>query len=217
MANKLQKWGTCFLSWMLEGKVGIMCILVLIAVFSLSLGAWCTEASIRWAGFVLQLLGMCFAIKGVLDIRKHFKQEPLRMLFFEWLKRFPKWNENKVETVGIVNAVEATDSIKVEIWTDDNPHDPIEKRIESIIRNQNRLKDQQNESLQAIDSLKSSHEAHKNYVLKQQEQMKENGRVELESIHINGIILSLVGLTWITIGIAMSTISPELTQWICSS
>jgi hypothetical protein len=208
--NRLYRWILKFGHWIAEAKIAFMCILVLVAAISFCIGPWCDEVSIRFAGYVLQVIGMIFAIRGLLGVRAHFGQPHLKQLLLEWLKRFPKWKENVV--VGAMSGVMSIGSMKArgEVWSPDNPDQPIEKRIEAIVNNLDRIRTEQTAHYKSIEELRDSHEEHKKNVAKENKSMEENIRTDLESLHTSDLTTSLVGLIWLTVGISMSTMAPEL-------
>lgn len=188
--------------------------LVVLAVTFCGFVAWHSEESIRIAGYSLQFMGMIFAVRGLLKIREHFGHPLLRQLVFQWLKRFPRWKRNVVTGVGTAHARMAGMKGRAEIWDPDDPKKPIEKRIEAIIKNLDRVRGEQREHAHSIDKLKESHEEHKKQVAEEQNNMKETIRSDLESLHTSDLITSLVGLVWLTVGITLSTLAPELSQWL---
>ena len=191
-----------------------MCILVISAAITLGVVTWCSEPSIRLAGYGLQLIGMVFAIRGLLNIRAHFGLPLLRQLFFNWLKSFPKWKRDIVVGVGMACETNAAMKCRAEVWTPDDPGQPIEKRIEGIIKNIDRIRDEQRGNTKLLDELMDSHEEHKKKVLEQTGKMEENIRSDIESLHTSDLVTSLVGLVWLTVGITMSTMAPELYKWL---
>lgn len=106
-----------------------MCHLVIAAAIVLGFITWRSEVSIRSAGYVLQLIGMIFAIRGLLSIRAHFGQTLMRKMFFNWLKRFPKWKRNVVIGVCAANLAGVGMKARAEVWIQDNSDKPIENRI----------------------------------------------------------------------------------------
>ena len=214
--NRLFRWITDIWHWLAEGKIVFMCILVLIAAGTLGLVVWRSETSIRSAGYVLQVLGMIFAIRGLLGIRAHFGQPLLRQLFVNWLKRFPKWKKNFIVGAGAAQAAVPRMKARGEVWTPDNQDQPIEKRIEGIVKNLERIRKEQGEHTKSIEELRDSHEEHKKKVAEDNKNMEVKIRSDLESLHTSDLITSLVGLVWLTAGISMSTMAPELSKWILS-
>ncbi len=174
---------------------------------------WNSEASVRISGYVLQLIGMIFAIRGLLGVRKHFGQPLLRRLIINWFKRFPKWKRNVVIDAGSAHVTIAGMKARAEVWMTDNPNKPIEQRIDAIIKNIERIRVEQREQGNAIDILKESYEEHKKQVTEQNNKIKEDINSDLESLHTSDLITSLVGLVWLTVGITMSTLAPELSKW----
>ena len=212
--HQLQLWIKSVWHWLAEGKLIFMCILVIASAIILGFVTWSSEVSIRSAGYVLQFIGMLFAIRGLLGIRAHFGQPLLRELFFNWLKRFPKWKRNVVIGVGAGHMGLAGMKARVEVWSPDDPSLPIDERIEKIINNLDRIKIEQGAHAKLIDDLKDSHEEHKKKTKEQTRKIEENIRTELESLHTSDLIISLVGLVWLTAGITMSTMSQELYKWL---
>ena len=191
-----------------------MGILVVLAATLFGFVTWHSDESIRVAGYSLQFIGMIFAIRGLLGIREHFGQPLLRQLVFQWVKRFPRWRRNVVVGLGAGHIAMAGMKARSEVWTPDDPETSIEGRIEAIIKNLDRLREEQRKHAHSIDELKDSHEEHKKQVTEEQNSMKKTIRSDLESLHTSDLITSLVGLVWLTVGITMSTLAPELEAWL---
>ena len=202
------------LRWLAEAKLVFMGGFVVLAATLFGFVTWHSEESIRLAGYALQLIGMIFAIRGLLGVREHFGQPLLRQLVFKWVKRFPRWKRNVVIAAGAGHLTMAGMKARAEVWTPDDPEKPIEQRIDGILRNLDRIREEQRKHAHSIDELKDSHEEHKKQVAEEQNNMKEKIRSDLESLHTSDLITSLVGLVWLTVGITMSTLAPELSEWL---
>lgn len=198
--------------WLAEGEQIFLCFIVIGVAVILSFFVFCSEFSIRASGYLLQLVGMVYAIKGLLCIRKYFRHPLLRKLFLDWLKRFPKWKRKIIFAGGAVANVEARVEGRGEVWTPDNPNKTIEQRIDDLIQNLETLRNQLRRHDSIIDQLKTSHEEHKKKVAQQARKFEEDIRSDLETIHTSDWITSLVGLVGLTVGITMSTMAPELYQ-----
>jgi hypothetical protein len=212
--KRLQRWLKEFVQWLSEAKAVIMCILVTVAALVLGCVTWNSEVSVRSAGYALQLIGMIFAISGLLSIREYFGQPLLRENFFEWLKRFPKWKRSLILGAASGNYTLTGMNARVEVWSPDNDELPIEERVSRLVKNLETIRQEQREHFDNIDKLKQSHEEHKQEVAKNTKEIESNLRSDLESLHTNDLITSLVGLTWLTIGITMSTLAPEIHSWL---
>ncbi len=190
-----------------------MGLFIIVAAALLGFVTWHSEASIRVAGYMLQFIGMIFAIRGLLGIRAHFGQPLIRQLLLNWVKRFPKWKSSVVlgiDPCRIAMKMKA----RPEVWTPDDPNKPTEQRIDAINKNLERIRIHQRKLANSIDELKDSHENHKKQVAEQNKKIKEDIHSDLESLHTSDLITSLVGLVWLTVGITMSTLAPELSEWL---
>lgn len=212
--KRLLSWFKAFFDWLMEGKAVLMFFLVMLSVSILGFVTWQSETSIRTAGYALQLIGMIFAIRGLLGIRAHFGQPLLKVLFYEWLCRFPKWKRNNVIGVGAATCGVAVMRARVEVWAPDDPEKSLEERIEAIVRNLDKIRQEQRQNSESIYDLKDSHEEHKKQVQAQTKKLEESLRTDFESLHTSDLVTSLVGLAWLTVGITMSTLAPEIHQWL---
>ena len=212
--QRLRLWVLEIWRWLAEGEIVFMCLLVIASAIALVFCTWRSEVSIRLAGYVLQLIGMIFAIRGLLSIRTHFGQTLLRKIFLNWLKRFPKWKRNVVLELNSANIASAGMKSGAEVWTPDNSEQSVEKRIEGIVKNLERIRTVQHEHTNSIDELKQSHEEHKKKVAEQAKKIENEIHSELELLHTGDLITSVVGLVWLTVGITMSTMTPEIYQWL---
>lgn len=138
-----------------------MCLLVIAAAVTFGFYTGHSKESINQAGYALQLIGMIFAMRGLLLVRAHFGQAPFRTLLHEWLWHFPKWKRNVVVGTGAMNTSAAFMNAYIEVWCPDKPDHPPDKRIEDIVKNQERIRIILRESAHQFDALKKDHEEHK--------------------------------------------------------
>ena len=199
-------------NWLAEGKIVFMGAVVIISAILLGLYTFCSETSIRLSGYVLQFLGMIFAIRGLLGVRVHFGQPPLWQIFVHWLKRFPQWKKISVIDVkpGFVSAGGLTG--KVEVWAPDKPELPLEKRVEKILDNVNRLKKVQDKQSESIEKMEYNLKEHQKKMKDENKNMEERIKDEVEWLYTSDFMTSLVGLVWLIVGIFLSTMAPELYQ-----
>jgi hypothetical protein len=72
--NRLQGWLKEIWHWLGEAKLAFLGFLTVTNAMLYGFIVWHSEDSIRIAGYALQLIGMLFAIRGLLRIREYFKQ-----------------------------------------------------------------------------------------------------------------------------------------------
>ncbi len=212
--NRLRQWIVELWRWLTEGKIIFICLLVIAVAVFLGFFVWQSEVSIKRAGYFLQLIGMLFAINGLLNIRKHFRQPLLSTLFYDWLKRSPIWKRNVVPSASATIQISGTAKARAEVWIPDDADQSMEKRIVAIIKNLERIKSEQRDHASSIDEIKDSLEEHKESAAERNKKMEERIHSDLESLHTSDLIPSLVGLVWLTIGITMSTMALELHKWV---
>ncbi len=212
--QRLWGWFARFYRWLAEAKLVIMCLLIITAAVMLGFKAWPSESSIRSSGYALQLIGMVFAIGGLLGIRKHFKQPSLKILVVSWLRRFPKWKIKKILGEGGVTLKSCTADGEGELWKQDDPSKSVQKRIDNIIENLETIRNKQRDHSKSIDDLKSSHEELKQDITAQTKNIEDGIRADIELLHTSDITTSLAGLILLLVGISMSTLAPELYTWL---
>lgn len=212
--HRLQQWVIEIWRWLAEAKIVIMCLLVIVMAIALGFGTWRTPVSIRWAGYVLQLVGMIFAIRGLLSIREHFGQTLLRKLLWNWLKRFPKWKRSTDAGAGAVNVALTGVASKTEVGSVGILEQSLEKRIEGLERNQEIIRIELREHTNSIDKLENSHKEHKKEVDEKFKKTEGKIQSDLELLHTSDLMASLAGLVLLTVGITMSTMAPELSKWL---
>ncbi len=208
--NRLKSWFVAFSHWIAEANPMIVCFLVILAALLLGLFTWSSEISIRASGYVLQLIGMVFAVRGLLSVRAHFGQPLLRVLLMNWFKRFPRWKRNVVVGVGTANLAVVGMKARAEVWTPDDPSKSIEERIAGLVKNLERIREGQRQHLNLIDDLSESQKEHKKETEKRNKEIEKDIRSDLEVLHTGDLIVSLVGLIWLTVGITLSTLAPEI-------
>jgi len=196
--------------WAIEAQLAFLCFSILILAVLTSFYTWPNEQTIRISGYGLQLLGMVFAIRGILYIRAHFGHATLKILSIAWLQRFPKWKKHTVISVGTGRMGIMGLDARIEIWTPDNPKASLEKRLEGVLRNLDNLRETQRTHADQIGKLEKNHESLKKNQEKELAKIEEQVNSELETLHTNDILISLIGLVWLTFGITMSTLSNEI-------
>jgi len=204
--------------WLAEGRVGFMGALVIVAAVVWPTWTVCSESTFRISGLVLQLAGMVFAIRGLLAIRAHFGKPLLRHLLRDWLKRIPRWKSNRtVRGVGAVISNEAAMHARGYVWTPDKAEKPLEQRVEAILKNLERMRDDLQNHAKSLDELRLDHERHKVEIQQTAGRFESSIRIDLDKLHTADVLVSLVGLVWLTIGIVLSTLAPELAAMLdCS-
>ena len=211
MLPGLKSWLIRFSHWLKRGEVGLMGALVVAAAFISPWAVTCSAQAFAISGGILQILGVLFALRGLLLIRVHFKKRPLRHLFWEWLKNFPSWKPRPI----ILNVDPAemrceAGNVRIEIWSSDKNDAPVEERVDAIVANLQRLRESVDQYHIEFDRLAADHKQQIDKLSKASKASEKNIRSDLETIHTADVIVSLVGLVWVMFGIALSSAPANL-------
>jgi hypothetical protein len=155
---------------------------------------------------------MLFAIRGILKIRAYFGHPTLKILLIAWLQRFPKWKRDIAISTGEGRIGMVGLDARFEIWTPDNPNDELEKRFEAVLRNLNSLREMRRTQADQIEKIEKNHTLLKESQKQELEKIEKRLNSEIETLHTNDILFSLIGLVWLTFGITMSTLSTEISS-----
>ena len=198
----------------MEAKEFIACILLILNSALFALYVFPSEESIRISGYILQMLGMSFAVVGLLRLRAHFDQPSLLTLCKRWVSGFPRWTNNTSITIGAAQIKFQGGRGRIESWSSDNPNAPIEERISSILRNLDRVRDELKSNHftinRIVDELKQSNEDHQNALIALEDKVHNN----LERLHTRDVLQALVGIVWMAVGITFSTLPNEIIRII---
>jgi hypothetical protein len=130
----------------------------------------------------------------------------------DWLKRFPKWEKEAVSAICSVQLDAVIGRTHSEVWSPDKPGDPLEKRFEAALQNIERLRQSQRNIIEQIDTINDNHKDLKETQEKARADIEKNFKKELERIHTEDVLMSLIGLIWLTVGISLSTMSQEIAK-----
>lgn len=207
--NRLAIQTKAFCKWITGEKTAFMGVAGIAASF-LTILAYPTPKTVRISGYFLQLAGMLITMHGLVALRKYFKLSPFYKLFISWLKRCPARKKHYVKASGTSTVATSILEAKGHVWTPDHPELSLEKRMTAMDKNQERLKEDLNTQEQQINALKKNFAENKIQTKKDVEDIDQKYHRTLKDIHLTGMLVYLVGLIWLTIGISLSSLSPEI-------
>lgn len=210
--SKFRIWTKLLIVWLWKARAGFALVMVLVGAFCLDYFVYRTESSLIKIGGVLQILGLCVTIGSLMSLRRYFGQPGLLALVVSWIKDFPKWNR-PVSAISGSSEIRFSANAQATVWSNDDPGLPVEERIERIVKNLKRVQENANETTRSLNQLQDEHNAHKREITKKVEESQSEIRTELENLHTGDIIYSLIGLTWVAVGLIVSSFAPELHNW----
>ena len=191
-------------AWFWKTKLLLQSLFIVACALLFSYFTGPTETSVENGGYILQILGMMMAIAGLLKVREHFGHPPLVDLARQWRRDFPKWRKNHVIDAGTGNLSVVGMKAYIEVWAPDKPDQPLEKRVEAILKNLERLREFQQTSTQRVDDLEEKNEERHKQHKAALDRVADALQTDLEALHTDDILPSLIGLAWVAIGIAIS-------------
>ena len=171
------------------------------------------ELGVRLMGLVLQLLGLCTVLIGISQTRSRFGLPSMRASALAWVKRFPRVRLKPVEgkLVAILANVEVTSHVNARLSL--SADSPLEHRVSAVESNLAALE-------HAVDGLRdqldqTDRQRGEALALETQTRQEAVRRLsdELALAETGGLSLSLVGLVWLSAGLIITTLSPEIAAW----
>ncbi len=172
---------------------------------------WPTADLMRYAGLILQLLGIFTVAKNLVEKVDLFNRPGIREMARAAFASFPKWGRRTTVNTAIAQSSLAKLSSHAEasVWRGYKDK-TLEERIDAIIANLEELKAQH---VRAIDQIKSEHRALREVVDKKLEDharsVSELQR-KLTALGVSGIHIDAAGVVWLVFGVVLSTIPSEL-------
>lgn len=174
-----------------------------------------TEPTIRLTGLVLQILGIGTVIIGIEKTRQLFAHPTLRSVLNKWLAERPRLGRTTF-TASPSAGVLALVTGKGRGYVTNNPPAgaSANERLESLEKNVGIL----NSRISGVQGELDALERQQSEALRQERNARtmadDQLRDKLEGLATGGFIISLAGATWLFIGVALSTLAPELSRWL---
>jgi hypothetical protein len=196
--------------WLVEAKYAWLSIAVNAIALAVSLRPGTGEPLIRLTGLVLQLFGISTVILGISETRKLFGHPPFARKAKEWLHRFPLLRRDVVIAVSGVSMSACAGKVRAFGTHGPGENPTTEARLAALEKNINALHDRisatQNETdqefMKAADALKHEEQ------IRQEADAAIAGR--LEATGTGGVHISLIGASWLVVGVILSTAAAEI-------
>jgi hypothetical protein len=197
--------------WLMEAKYAWLALGV-IAIALLSSILWPSEKVIRYAGLILQLLGIVTVIWGISLTRALFGHPSFAAKVLSWLERFPL--RKRTVILGAGAGAVAMISGKARAYQSHTPAEnaTIEQRLDSLERNiqliheritgtEKEMDEEFRKTAEVIKSEAHTREAEDRILHK-----------KLEATGIGGVHISAIGALWLFVGVVLSTAALEISN-----
>jgi len=209
----MRSWFRRLAGWLGEARLSWLGIAVVALGFYVSLSLDLSEPYIRLTGLTLQILGLLTVLYGISKTRQLFNLPTVSASVISWLKRFPPFRLKGVtgRMIGLAGEVNAAGRVKARFTV--GPDSPLESRVRALESNF-RILDETVDRLQqqAEERDRLGREAIQAESQARQREVKVVSE-KLALAQTGGLTLSLIGLIWLIVGLAITTLSPELASW----
>jgi hypothetical protein len=214
IVKRVVAWLKALFQWITEPHLVWMALLVVVLAGIIAIHAGVSEIQARLTGLVLQLLGLLTVVYGIRETRKLFGRPSFRQLLREWLSRFPRWRRDAFIYAGSGAMTISGGSATAHVWSNIDPAAPIEERVNALTRNVERM----NERIIHIQKENDAELRKHTESLRQEQESRKEGddqlNMRLEAAETGGLHISFIGVIWIFLGLILSTVSPEIAQWM---
>lgn len=189
-------------------SLGVIAIVLLPSIL------WPSEKVIRYAGLILQLLGIGTVIWGISLTRALFGHPSFAAKVLSWLVRFPLRKRTVIFGAGA--GVLAMISGKARAYQSHNPAEnaTIEQRLDSLERNIQLIHDRITGTEKEIDEeFRKTAEAIKSEANTRDAENRILHK-KLEATGIGGVHISAIGALWLFVGVVLSTAALEISYFL---
>lgn len=198
--------------WLVEARYAWLSAAVIIIALGISFRPHTTEPVIRLTGLVLQLLGIGTVIWGISETRALFGHPSFSSKAKSWLSRFPLLRRNVV--LGVGSATLSCVAGKARAYGTDGPgaNPTIETRVETLEKNVISIHERISQTQKEMDEdFQKAADA-----LKREEQSRQTEdsaiQEKLEATGTGGVHISVIGASWLFVGVILSTAAIELAE-----
>ena len=205
--KRSRNWLKALRAWLSEASYILTAVLIaFVIIWFLS----SSETTIRWAGMILQLLGIGTVILGIEETRRLFGRPNTIASSWHWLKRFPPFGGRTITASIHATRSGRSASGRGYMPAKIDPNASIESRVEILEKNIERLHERISTTESEMDSRfrtqKQELEAEKN----SRESEDRKVLAKLEATELGGVHISAMGAIWLFFGVILSSIPKEL-------
>lgn len=215
MIHKLAEWFRAIGRWLWQGRKGwAPLVLVAITIFMCIFLARTTSDGLRFAGVILQLLGVVTVAIGLRDRRQTFQRPSFYQRFVQWLRSFPKYSPKPhiLEMRGVASASMGGSAYAFG-WQGTPPGATVDQRFAVIEKNLETVKqlalDAQKQNQESASKIREELDAER----RERSASDQALRLKVENIGAGNLNLEAAGVFWLIVGITLGTIPNEVANF----
>ncbi|MGZ8921892.1 MAG: hypothetical protein ACXW0M_00895 [Methylosarcina sp.] len=200
--------------WLAKLRKAWIALFVLLLVLS---GAFLLpgqpDDQLRYAGLVLQLLGVGTVAYLLRDKRVIFKRKSLLTFLTDWAKARPKFRPGVITLQASETVLDKISAqARISIWRDAGEGASVEQRLNVIEANLITLDDNHRDLAVRTDKVYAQLTDELAVERQQREKADRETTEKLEKFGADGLHIEATGIFWLIIGIVLATIPTELTR-----
>lgn len=170
-------------------------------------------AGIRYAGTVLQVLGLATVAVGLSDLRRLFGKPSFSQKVLAWLRQiWTAFRSPKPSTLQIDNVVVETTLSELSPSGGAGPGASLDYRVAILEENLNRLRDEFNVQVSKIRKELGAVHGALDHEQRAREAETSQMAARLEELAVGGLHLESVGLLWLVFGVLGTSIPDEIAK-----
>lgn len=208
----IANWIARTLQWLCEVPTFWLFLLVLFSLVSLPVAVVeTTEDAFRYAGLLLQMVGLGVVGYTLRDRGKAFKNKSVLKFAADWFSRFPSLHaRERAAEISVVASSSTSMTGNVTVWRAQRLDQPIEAQIKDLYENLVRLRDEMgNISARTFQQMSELQNAIELERVERADQIQQTKRT-LRKVAAESLYLEVAGFWWLVTGIILATIPREL-------
>ncbi len=185
---------------------------ILAAWIAAYLPASTLENQARYAGLILQVLGLATVAYGLSQMRGLFGRPTFVKRAVEWLARFPLMRKPKTLTVKVAVAATAVAGARLKVRKGAPQDASLERRV-GVLEDNFAALDGEVDQLRS-DLGKTEREQTKRTDADRLEREKADAELgrKIEEVAVGGLHLEAIGLAWLFVGVLLGTVPDEIAR-----
>jgi len=204
-----------FCVWVLKARrlvdlIGVVGIVVTAVIAFLLPGG--VDDRVRYAGLILQLLGIVTVAFGLHTRRRLFNRPGFMDELHALKAQFPWPRRTQPIAVGAAAIVEASLTFKI---TARRAGDSVEDRLAALEEDLKTLRGEQAETSKELQQERTKRSEALSLERQSREAALREIETRLDTLGAGGLHLERTGLVWLFLGVLLGTIPSEIAKWIC--
>jgi hypothetical protein len=198
--------------WLAQLKKAWLCIAVLIlVVIAAQALPGKHDDRLRYAGLVLQLLGVGTVAYLLRDKRATFNRKSMLSVLREWSAARPRFRPKAI-TLEVSSSVQTSTlgSARTKVWRRAQPNSSVEERLDVLEANLTTLQQEHSETTNDLRSASGRIADDLSAEKRSREEAMRLTNEKLEKFGAGGLHIEATGLVWLVAGIVLATIPAEL-------